>query len=91
MCFIGKKYYLDGWRIGNIKYINHQINEKMHYITYHMNKNGIQKMGRHTVIQSTLKCVPCGKEGCNDSQISDCLNSLDINWIINEIKNHFIS
>ena len=43
MCFIGKKYYLDGWRIGNIKYINHQTNEKMHYITYYMNKNGIQK------------------------------------------------
>lgn len=59
--------------------------------SHYQNKNGIQKMGRHTVIQSTLKCVPCGKEGCNDSQISDCLNSLDINWIINEIKNHFIS
>ena len=48
-------------------------------------------MGIHTVIQNNLKCVPCGKEGCNNSHISDCLVSLDMNWIKNEIKNHFIS
>lgn len=54
-------------------------------------QSGIQKMGRHTVIQSSLKCVPCGLEGCNNSGVSECLNSLDINWIKNEIKNHFIT
>ncbi|ARR01021.1 glycosyltransferase family 9 protein [Campylobacter porcelli] len=58
--------------------------------SYYKDTNGIQKMGKHTVIQSTLKCVPCGNEGCNGSQISDCLNTLDINWIKNEIKNSFI-
>jgi heptosyltransferase-3 len=57
----------------------------------YQSKGGIQKMGRHTVIQSSLKCVPCGLEGCNNSGVSECLNSLDINWIKNEIKNHFIT
>ena len=49
-----KKYYLDGWRIGNIKYINHQINEKMHYINYYMNKNGIQKAVKTNDVEKML-------------------------------------
>lgn len=57
----------------------------------YQSKGGIQKMGIHTVIQNNLKCVPCGLEGCNNSGVSECLNSLDINWIKNEIKNHFVT
>ena len=40
---------------------------------FYPNSNGIQQMGKHLVYQETLQCVPCGKEGCNDSQKSDCL------------------
>ncbi|TAN45400.1 MAG: putative lipopolysaccharide heptosyltransferase III [Nitrospirae bacterium] len=36
-------------------------------------RNGIQVFGRHTVIQSDRDCVPCGKDGCGGSKISDCL------------------
>lgn len=36
-------------------------------------RNGIQKMGKHCVYQESLDCVPCDREGCNNSQKSDCL------------------
>lgn len=36
-------------------------------------KNGIQKMGKHIVIQKNWDCVPCGNDGCNGSKISKCL------------------
>jgi heptosyltransferase-3 len=41
-------------------------------------KNGIQKMGKHIVIQHNWDCIPCGKDGCNGSKISDCLMQFDM-------------
>jgi len=35
---------------------------------------GVQRGGRHTVLQSDAPCVPCGRDGCKGSKISDCLN-----------------
>ncbi len=49
-------------------------------------EKGIQKMGKHTVIQEDWECVPCHKDGCNGSKISDCLMSLDMDMIKNEIR-----
>lgn len=34
---------------------------------------GIQSSGRHVVLQSDLACVPCHRDGCNGSKVSDCL------------------
>jgi heptosyltransferase-3 len=35
---------------------------------------GIQVSGRHVVLQSDRPCVPCQRDGCNGSKISDCLD-----------------
>ncbi len=44
------------------------------YIT----RRGVRSMGKHTVFQKDWECVPCGKDGCNGSKISDCLIKLNI-------------
>ena len=46
---------------------------------------GNQSMGKHTVLQKDWECVPCGKDGCNGSKISDCLIYMDFEEIKNEI------
>jgi len=48
--------------------------------------NGIQKMGKHIVIQHNWDCIPCGKDGCNGSKISDCLMQFDMNEVKNIIE-----
>ncbi|MEW6739074.1 MAG: putative lipopolysaccharide heptosyltransferase III [Nitrospirota bacterium] len=40
------------------------------------NRNGIQTFGMHTVIQRDWDCIPCGKDGCNGSKISRCLEDI---------------
>jgi len=52
------------------------------YIT----RNGIQIMGKHTIISEKRGCQPCGKDGCNGTKISDCLMSLDIEIIKKYIR-----
>ena len=49
-------------------------------------RRGIRSMGKHTVIQRDWECVPCGKDGCNGTKISDCLINLDIDFIKKEIE-----
>jgi heptosyltransferase-3 len=49
-------------------------------------KNGIQKMGKHIVIQHNWECVPCGKDGCNGSKVSECLMSFDMDRVYNIIE-----
>ena len=44
-------------------------------------KNGIQKMGKHIVIQHNWDCIPCGKDGCNGSKVSDCLMQFNMNEV----------
>jgi heptosyltransferase-3 len=41
-------------------------------------RNGIQTFGMHTVIQRNWECIPCGKDGCNGSKISKCLEDIEI-------------
>ncbi len=52
-------------------------------------RRGIRKMGKHTVIQRNWKCVPCGKDGCNGTKISDCLIGLDMEIIKKSINDKF--
>lgn len=40
-------------------------------------RNGIQTFGIHTVIQREWECIPCGKDGCNGSKKSRCLDDID--------------
>lgn len=39
-------------------------------------RNGIQRFGIHTVIQTERECAPCGKDGCKGSKKSDCLEEI---------------
>ncbi len=39
-------------------------------------KYGVQIYGGNTVIQDERDCVPCGKDGCEGSKRSDCLDTL---------------
>jgi len=44
---------------------------------YHRS-GGLQVNGKHRVLSDQRDCIPCNKEGCNNSQTSDCLISLDM-------------
>jgi len=52
---------------------------------YHR-KGGLQINGMHRVLSDHRSCMPCNKEGCNNSQISDCLIDLDMPIIQQNIK-----
>ncbi len=52
-------------------------------------RRGIRKMGKHTVIQRDWKCIPCGKDGCNGTKISDCLIGFDMEIIKKSINDKF--
>ncbi|WP_281950398.1 putative lipopolysaccharide heptosyltransferase III [Nitrosophilus kaiyonis] len=47
---------------------------------------GNQSMGKHRVLQKDWDCVPCGKDGCNGSKISDCLIQMNLEEIKQNIK-----
>lgn len=42
---------------------------------------GVQKMGKHIVIQKDQDCLSCGKAGCNNTRVSDCLINLNLEKI----------
>jgi heptosyltransferase-3 len=47
---------------------------------------GTPARGKHTVIQNkTLGCVPCGRDGCGGSKVSDCLVSLDVDVVLEAV------
>jgi len=52
---------------------------------YHRN-GGLQINGKHRVYSDARDCLPCNKEGCNNSQISDCLMDLDIDVVKKNIN-----
>jgi len=41
------------------------------------NKNGVQDFIPHEVIQKTWGCIPCGKDGCEGTKRSACIDTLD--------------
>ncbi len=49
-------------------------------------RRGFRTMGKHRVIQENWECVPCGKDGCNGTKISDCLMNLNEDFIKHNIK-----
>jgi heptosyltransferase-3 len=38
------------------------------------NSNGKQQSGPHLALQAARPCVPCYRDGCNGSKVSDCLD-----------------
>ncbi|MBZ0094031.1 MAG: putative lipopolysaccharide heptosyltransferase III [Sulfuricella sp.] len=47
-------------------------------------RKGIQRAGRHVVLQQDWVCVPCGKAGCEGKRVSDCLIQLTSDQILSE-------
>jgi heptosyltransferase-3 len=48
--------------------------------------NGVQTFGRHTAIQMDWECIPCNKNGCNDSKKSDCLEAMDTEFVWTRLR-----
>lgn len=48
--------------------------------------NGVQTFGRHTAIQMDWGCIPCDKNGCNDSKKSDCLEAIDPEFVWAQLR-----
>jgi heptosyltransferase-3 len=46
----------------------------------------IQTYGDITIFQANMKCVACGKAGCDDSGISKCLNNINPKIVFEEVK-----
>ncbi|MEK7712844.1 MAG: glycosyltransferase family 9 protein [Nitrospirota bacterium] len=60
--------------------------KSLEFKTPYPEKSGIQTFGIHTVIQQDWKCIPCGKDGCDGSKISRCLEELKTEEVINILK-----
>jgi len=49
------------------------------------NRNGVQRMGKHTMFQVDWECAPCGKDGCDGSKKSKCLLEYPLEAVKEEI------
>ncbi|MGB0713088.1 MAG: putative lipopolysaccharide heptosyltransferase III [Gammaproteobacteria bacterium] len=47
--------------------------------------HGIQRVGRHVIIQDQRPCVPCGQAGCENSRRSACLDDYPVERVLGEI------
>lgn len=52
----------------------------------YLTRRGFRIMGKHRVLQENWECIPCGKDGCDGTKVSDCLMNLDIEFIKYNIK-----
>lgn len=50
-------------------------------------QNGLQRSGKHTVIQRDWECIPCGKDGCNGSKKSRCLEEIEAEELFGLVEN----
>lgn len=60
--------------------------KSLEFKTPYPGKSGMQTFGIHTVIQQDRKCIPCGKDGCNGSKTSRCLEEIKTEEAINILK-----
>ena len=60
--------------------------KSLEFKTPYPERNGIQTFGIHTVIQQDWKCIPCGKDGCDGSKTSRCLEEMKTEEVINILK-----
>ncbi|MBF0460475.1 MAG: putative lipopolysaccharide heptosyltransferase III [Magnetococcales bacterium] len=45
-------------------------------------RNGTQQAGPHWVIQKDWDCAPCGRDGCDGSKVSRCLEELAVHEVV---------
>lgn len=60
---------------------DNEANESPYY-----KRNGIQRYGKNIVIQRDWSCIPCGKDGCEGSKISNCLVDIKPKEVIDIIS-----
>ncbi len=48
-------------------------------------KNGVQRMGKHIILQVPWDCAPCGKDGCDGTKKSKCLLEYPMEFIKSEL------
>lgn len=48
----------------------------------YVKRNGLQQSGPHMVYQQSRPCIPCGKDGCDGSKISQCLHEIAFEDIV---------
>jgi heptosyltransferase III len=53
-------------------------------------QGGVQINGKHRILSTVRVCLPCNNEGCDNSQVSDCLMGLDIDIIKKNINEMMI-
>ena len=49
----------------------------------------IQTYSNVTIFQADMKCVACGKAGCNDSGVSECLTYISPSIVFKEVGNWY--
>ena len=54
--------------------------------TPYTEKNGVQRSRLHTVIQRDWDCIPCGKDGCDGTKVSRCLEEIGADEVIGVIE-----
>ncbi len=54
-------------------------------------RNGVQRMGKHTMFQVDWECAPCGKDGCDGSKKSKCLLEYPLGAVKEEIASRLRS
>jgi heptosyltransferase-3 len=47
---------------------------------------GIRFVGRHAVVQKDWECVPCGKDGCEGSKRSCCLEGTTLEEVTRAVE-----
>lgn len=43
----------------------------------------------HTIVQSQLSCVPCRRKGCEDTEVSRCLEELGVDEVFAAVRSHY--
>ena len=49
----------------------------------------IQTYGNITIFQADMGCVACGKKGCNNSGVSECLSYINPEIVFKEVNNWY--
>ena len=49
----------------------------------------IQTYGNITIFQANMKCVACGKAGCDNNGISECLSNINPEIVFKEVNNWY--
>ncbi len=51
----------------------------------YLKRSGVQVSGPHTVIQREWDCIPCGRDGCSGTKMSNCLEDIRVEEVLNII------